>query len=76
MFGTSSVRVPSDFSMVDREPEVDVLVAHDARRAVDDAEARVHARHASAARATTAKPMRCVKLTLPPRSRARWLFRI
>ncbi len=44
MFGTSSVRAAVGFLLVDREAEVDVRVPHDARRAVDDAEARVHVR--------------------------------
>ena len=54
MFGTSSVREPSGFCDVDREPEVDVLVAHDDRLAVADAEAGVHRRERRRAPGSTA----------------------
>ncbi len=44
-FGTSSVRLPSDFCWSIASPRFTCVMAHDARRAVDDAEARVHRRH-------------------------------
>ena len=50
---------------VDGEAEVHVVVAHDDRLAVDEAEARVHRRDLARQPATAANAMRWVKLTLP-----------
>jgi len=73
MFGTSSWRVPSGFARSIASPRftwADCAIAGLPSSSVKPA--FIAGRSAMAS--TTAKPSRCVKETLPPRVRARWLL--
>ena len=74
-FGTSSVRESSDFFTSTARPRFTCSWCTTAGLPSAIAKPALSAGIFSIAR-TTAKAMRCVKLTFPPPLRARWLFRI
>ncbi len=75
MFGTSRVRLPSDFCWSMASPRFTCRCR--TTLGVPSTIPKLAFMFGTCCSArTTAKPMRCVKLTFPPRSRASWLFRI